>query len=175
MKWFHGLMVGVLGLGLAACGSGSGSSKPGAQAQAGGVNGGQSATATATMIGLAHNPAQGSILVDSTGRTLYLFEHDNGTKSACTGACASVWPALTAGSEPSAGSGVDGSLLGTADGQVANQVTYHGHLLYLFSGDSGPGDVKGVGIPGWYPVSPSGDKVDKEDATTSSSSSGYGY
>jgi len=173
MKWLLGLTVGALGLGLAACGSGSGGSKP-AATQAGGVQGGQGATAT--VVGLAHNPGQGSILVDATGRTLYLFEHDNGTKSACTGACAPVWPALTAGSAPSAGSGVDGSLLGTADGQVPNQVTYHGHLLYHYSGDSGPGDVKGVGIPGWYPVSPSGDKVDKEDATTSStSSSGYGY
>ena len=58
-----------------------------------------------------------------------------------------------------AGRGSDGDIAG----QVAGQVTYHGHLLYTYSGDSAPGDVKGIGIPDWYPVSPSGAKVDKED------------
>jgi predicted lipoprotein with Yx(FWY)xxD motif len=169
MKWVLGVLVGTLGLGLAACGSGSGGSKP--AAQAGGVN--SPPAATAGMVSVAQNPAQGSILVDSQGRTLYLFEHDNGTKSACTGACASVWPALTAAATPGAGAGVDASSLATADGQVPNQVTYHGHLLYHYSGDAAPGDVKGVGIPGWYPVSPSGAKVDKDDK--GSGSSGYGY
>jgi predicted lipoprotein with Yx(FWY)xxD motif len=113
-------------------------------------------------VAVADNPAQGSILVDGQGRTLYLFENDKGTTSACTGACAQVWPALTAAA-PTAGTGADASLLGTASGQVAQQVTYAGHLLYTYSGDAAPGDVKGVGIPGWYPVSPSGAKVDKDD------------
>ena len=113
-------------------------------------------------VAVADNPAQGSILVDGQGRTLYLFEKDNGTTSTCTGACAQVWPALTA-AQPTAGTGADASKLGTANGQVAQQVTYGGHLLYHYSGDAAPGDVKGVGIPGWYPVNPSGAKVDKDD------------
>ena len=57
-------------------------------------------------------------------------------------------------------------------------MTYHGHLLYHYSGDAAPGDVKGVGIPGWYPVGPSGAKVDKDDdapKTSGTNSSGYGY
>lgn len=174
MKWLLGVTVTVLGIGLTGCGGGSGS-KP--AAQAGGVAGGGAAT-----VSVAQNPAQGAILVDPQGRTLYLFEKDDGTKSACTGACASIWPAFTAAGAPSAGSGIDGSSLATASGQVANQVTYHGHLLYHFSGDAAAGDVKGVGIPGWYPVGPKGDKVDKDDApattattASSSGSSGYGY
>ena len=36
----------------------------------------------------------GSILVNSHGRTLYLFKRDSGTTSACTGACAANWPPL---------------------------------------------------------------------------------
>jgi len=36
----------------------------------------------------------GQILVDSQGRTLYLFAKDTGTQSECTGACASAWPPL---------------------------------------------------------------------------------
>jgi len=173
MKWLLGVTVTVLGVGLAACGGSGGK----AATQAGGVGGDGSGTPAAA-VSLAQNAAQGAILVDGQGRTLYLFEKDDGTKSACTGACASIWPAATAAAAPAGGSGVDASALGTASGQVANQVTYHGHLLYRYSGDTAPGDVKGVAIPGWYPVGPSGDKVDHEDApapTPSTGSSGYGY
>ena len=67
------------------------------------------------------------------------------------------------------------SKLATANGQVAQQVTYSGHLLYSYSGDAAPGDVKGVGIPGWYPVSPSGAKVDKDEGKSSGAGSGGGY
>jgi predicted lipoprotein with Yx(FWY)xxD motif len=167
MKWILGLTVAALGIGLTGCGS----DHP-AATQTGGVGGNQ-AGAPAT-VGVAQNPTQGTILVDGQGHTLYLFEKDTGSTSACTGACAQVWPALTATAQPGAGSGVDASKLSTANGQVARQVTYAGHLLYSYSGDSAAGDVKGVGIPGWYPVSPSGAKVDKDDATPSTSSGGYG-
>jgi len=156
MKWILGLTLAALGVGLTGCGAGHSSTS-----QGGGV-GGHRAAAPAT-VSVAQNPAQGAILVDGQGRTLYLFEQDKGTTSACTGACVPVWPALTAAAQPTAGTGVDATKLSTADGQVARQVTYAGHLLYAFSGDRAPGDVKGVGIPGWYPVSPSGAKVDKDD------------
>jgi predicted lipoprotein with Yx(FWY)xxD motif len=162
MKWLLGVTVAVLGIGLAGCGSGSGGNKPTAQAGA------------AAAVSLAQNAAQGPILVDGQGRTLYLFEKDNGTTSACTGACASVWPAATATGTPGAGSGVDGSALATAAGQVPDQVTYHGHLLYRYSGDTAPGDVKGVGIPNWYPVNASGAKVDKADDEKGSTNTTYG-
>jgi len=114
----------------------------------------------------------GRILVDAQGRTLYLFEKDSGTTSACTGACAQIWPAVTAAA-PTAGTGADAALLGTADGQVAHQVTYGGHLLYTYSGDGAPGDVKGTSIPDWYPVNPSGNKVDKDDDQPKSRGDGY--
>jgi predicted lipoprotein with Yx(FWY)xxD motif len=167
MKWILGVTVAALGFGLTACGS----DHP-AATQTGGVGSNQAA-APAT-VGVAQNPAQGTLLVDGRGRTLYLFEKDTGTTSACTGACARVWPAFTAAAQPAAGSGVDISKLSTANGLVAGQVTYAGHLLYSYSGDSAAGDVKGVGIPGWYPVAPSGAKVDKDEATPSSTSGGYG-
>jgi predicted lipoprotein with Yx(FWY)xxD motif len=161
MKWLLGLTA-ALGLTLTACGSGHT-----ATTQAGHVGGGQPGAA----VGVAQNPTQGAILVDGAGRTVYLFEKDNGTTSACTGSCAQVWPAFTAAT-PAAGSGVDAAKLGTADGQVPGQVTYNGHLLYHYSGDTAPGDVHGVGIPNWYPVSPSGEKVDKDD-NHDSSNGGY--
>ena len=165
MKRMLGLTVAALGLTLSACGSG-GSGHP-AASQAGSVGGAQSGAA----VTVAQNPAQGAILVNRAGRTLYLFENDHGTTSACTGACAQIWPGYSAGATPGAGAGVDAGKLATASGQVPSQVTYDGHLLYTFSGDTAPGDVKGVGIPGWYPVSPSGAKVDHGDDAGSSNPS----
>ena len=101
----------------------------------------------------------GDILVGPDGRTLYLFTRDKGTTTACTGTCADNWPPLVA-ADPTAGEGVDEGELGTAQGIEADQVTYHGHLLYYFAGDDGPGDANGVGIPDWFAVDPDGEAVD---------------
>jgi predicted lipoprotein with Yx(FWY)xxD motif len=49
--------------------------------------------------------------------------------------------------------------VGTANGQVPNQVTYFGHLLYYFSGDNNPGDTNGVGRPGWFLLGPRGNQM----------------
>src|SRR5689334_8413461 len=92
------------------------------------------------------NSRLGKILVDSQGRTLYLFQKDSGTKSACTGACATAWPPLTTTGKPTVGSGASASLIGTiARSGGAAQVTYNGHPLYLFVMDKKPGDTNGEG------------------------------
>ena len=109
----------------------------------------------------------GKVLVNGHGQTLYLFEKDKHGKSACYGQCAKFWPpALTTG-KANAGSGVKGSLLGTTkrkDGK--SQVTYNGHPLYAFSGDSKAGQAKGEGSKAfgaeWYVVNAKGKKVDKD-------------
>jgi predicted lipoprotein with Yx(FWY)xxD motif len=56
----------------------------------------------------------GKILVDSQGRSLYLFKADMGTKSACTAACATAWPPLVTNGKPAVGGGASASLVGTA-------------------------------------------------------------
>ncbi len=104
----------------------------------------------------------GNVLVGPNGHTLYLFEKDDDLASACTGGCATVWPALTASGTPSADTGVASSKLTTAHGQVPNHVAYNGHLLYYYAGDTAEGDVNGTSIPSWYPVNPAGDKVDRD-------------
>jgi predicted lipoprotein with Yx(FWY)xxD motif len=121
--------------------------------------------------------ALGKILVDSQGKTLYLFEQDTGTTSTCSGGCAAGWPPLRASGKPKAGSGAKVSLLGTtprSDGKP--QVTYNGHPLYYYSGDSEAGDTNGQNVDAfgaeWHVLSPSGDAV---TAATSSSSGGNGY
>ena len=107
------------------------------------------------------NSKYGSILTDANGMTLYMFLNDTSTTSTCTGACATLWPALLTNGNPVAGTGVDGTKLGTTtrpDGTV--QVTYNGHPLYYFSSDKAAGDTNGQGIKSiWYVVSPAGDAI----------------
>src|SRR4051794_31053304 len=109
--------------------------------------------------------AANGMLADAEGRTLYLWEADQGDQSACDGACAQAWPPLTTDGKPAAGAGVDAGLLGTskrADGTLG--VTYAGHPLYYFSGDQAAGDANGKGSDGfgakWWPVAPDGAAVD---------------
>ena len=106
----------------------------------------------------------GKILVDSQGRSLYLFKQDAGNKSTCSGECASAWPPLIAKGKPTAGRGAQASMLGTVkrdDGSM--QVTYHGHPLYLFAGDQQPGQVSGEGSTAfgapWLALSASGNQI----------------
>ena len=111
----------------------------------------------------------GKILVDSRGRTLYLFKKDKGKKSACSGACAQFWPPLRTSGKPKAGSGAKASLLGTAkrsDGKP--QVTYNGHPVYGFVMDKKAGDTNGEGVTAfgakWFAISASGKQVSPKSA-----------
>ncbi len=108
----------------------------------------------------------GQILVDGSGRTLYLFEAESTKAATCSGACAQTWPPFLTSGSPHLGSGGKQSLLGTmrrSDGTL--QVMYNGHLLYYFAGDTKPGDTKGEGLnsfgAGWDAVSPAGDKIER--------------
>jgi predicted lipoprotein with Yx(FWY)xxD motif len=111
----------------------------------------------------------GRVLVDSHGRTLYIWAHDKGSKSTCYGDCAAYWPPVMTSGKPRAVGGAKASLLGTTrrkDGRM--QVTYKGHPLYGFVQDKKPGDVKGEGLTGfggrWDPVSAGGKAVTKESS-----------
>ncbi len=106
----------------------------------------------------------GKILVDSQGRTLYLFKKDTGPKSTCFGACASAWPPFRTSAAPKAGSGVTASLLGTTTRSDGNdEVTYNGHPLYYYVGDQKAGDTNGQDLnqfgAAWYVLSPAGNQI----------------
>jgi predicted lipoprotein with Yx(FWY)xxD motif len=96
-------------------------------------------------------------LTDSTGRTLYLYTRDKGTKSECYGACAKVWPPLTT-TGPVTISGkytVQRDLGVTTRTDGTKQVTYGGHPLYYYAGDTAPGQTKGQGVAGvWFLIGP---------------------
>jgi predicted lipoprotein with Yx(FWY)xxD motif len=159
-------LIPLAALAVAACGGG-GSAATAATPK---TTSGASAT-----VGVA-NTSLGSILVNSTGHTLYLFKADSGTMSACTGACASAWPPLLAKGTPTAGSGLTASKLGTITRPGGTQqVTYNGHPLYLFINDTKPGQTTGQGLTefgaAWFALTPSGSQA---AAPASSSGSGGG-
>jgi predicted lipoprotein with Yx(FWY)xxD motif len=169
--------VPLAALAVAGCGSNSYNNSSGTMAQ-------KTASARAATVGVA-NGSLGKMLVDSQGRTLYLFQKDSGGKSACFGACATAWPPLSASGKPTVGSGLNASLIGTtprSDGKP--QVTYNGHPLYTFVMDQSPGDVNGQGVnafgASWFTVNPAGDQVTTQASSSSGSTSssgggGYGY
>jgi predicted lipoprotein with Yx(FWY)xxD motif len=118
----------------------------------------------------------GKILVDSRGRTLYLFKKDTGPRSRCSGSCAVAWPPLLATGRRVAGTGVKGSKLGTtrrSDGK--KQVVYNRHPLYRFAGDKKPGNTNGQGLSAfgarWFALTPAGNQA---SAPASSSGGGGG-
>ncbi len=94
------------------------------------------------------------VLVNSQGRTLYYLSSDTPTASTCTGACASLWPPLLQPSgTPTLAPGISGSLQVIQDPNGA-QVTYNGHPLYTFAGDTKAGEVRGDGLPQVFPSGP---------------------
>ncbi|MEV4558558.1 hypothetical protein AB0K51_16430 [Kitasatospora sp. NPDC049285] len=102
------------------------------------------ATSVGVQISLASVGRLGPILVDATGRTLYLFGADTTVHAGCLGDCARSWPPVTTPGFPVAGPGIDDGLLGAAalpDGTA--QVLYKGHPLYRYTGDHGPGETTG--------------------------------
>jgi predicted lipoprotein with Yx(FWY)xxD motif len=148
--------VGALVAGCGSSGGGGIYSAGGPASTDGGPTGAATVTGASTELGM--------ILVDGSGRTLYLFEKDQPDQSACAGACAAAWPVDQSSGTPKAGGGVKASLLGTiqrSDGTT--QVTYNHHPLYYYSGDSGAGQQNGQGLNAfgatWFVVAPAGGKV----------------
>ena len=127
----------------------------------------------------AQSSKYGQILVDGSGRTLYLLTADTSSQSTCYSACAGVWhPDTTTG--PPASSGVTASMVGTtARTDNTTQVTYNGHPLYTYTGDAKSGDVNGQGIATfggiWYVVGIDGKAVTSAPSGSSSSGGGSNY
>ena len=95
-----------------------------------------------------------TILIDATGRSLYLFTNDEPKVSNCTGACAVAWPPLTTVEDPTAGEGISADRLGTADREDGTkQVTFDGNPLYYYANDKKSGDSLGQDTDGtWYVI-----------------------
>jgi predicted lipoprotein with Yx(FWY)xxD motif len=83
-------------------------------------------------------------LVAPDGHTLYANTADSPSHLICTGQCLQIWPPLYG--TPKAGTGVKASALGTIKRGSNSQVTFNGHPLYEFSGDSSAGSMRGNGV-----------------------------
>jgi predicted lipoprotein with Yx(FWY)xxD motif len=82
-----------------------------------------------------------TVLTNVGGFTLYWFAPDTPTRSACYGTCAGYWPPVTG--TPSAGPGVTGRLGTIKRSDGTTQVTYDGHPLYTYVGDTAPSQAFG--------------------------------
>ncbi len=155
--------LGVALLAAACSSSGSGSSSSSSSASAAAAAPASSAGSSSTVI-TTKASSGGSFLTNGAGRAVYLFMADSSGKSACDGACAAAWPPVIATGQPTAAGSAQASDLGTitrSDG--TKQVTYDGHPLYYFEGDTGPGMDRGQGVDGfgakWWLVAPSGSSI----------------
>ena len=175
--------VGLMGLiALAGCGSSSTTSST-TEATSGSTpaSGGGGAT-----IDVADNPKLGEVLVDSQGKTVYMFEKDDeADESYCNGSCAKVWPPVTTMGQPTAGSGISSSKLTSFkrdDGST--QVAFAGHPLYTYVKDEDTEDAYGNGLDQfgaeWYALHPTGQTAedsgmsDDESSNDKSDDSGGG-
>jgi predicted lipoprotein with Yx(FWY)xxD motif len=134
------LLLAVVALVLAACGSSSGDS---------GSSGAKAIVAS------AQKAKVGRVVVDAQGRTLYRFTAEAQGRPVCTGACVSTWPPATVAS--ASGLPAHVATVRRDDGKL--QLTYDGHPLYRYSGDSSTADANGQGVGGqWYVVKAGGSR-----------------
>ena len=138
--------------------------------------GGRTAPSSPAVVRVAFNKTlKKTIVVDGSGRTLYMFTLDTrGVAALCTPTgpwgtdCPMLWPPLTSTGAPLAAKGINASLLGITkrtDGKP--QVTYNRHPLYYYHGgfgapgtDKKPGDVQGQNFfSSWYVLSPKGTPI----------------
>jgi predicted lipoprotein with Yx(FWY)xxD motif len=118
---------------------------------------------TGITIKAADNSDLGTILFDGKDGPVYLFDKETSDRSECYGDCARAWPPVVTDGSPRAGRGAQAAKLGTTqrrDGTM--QVTYAGHPLYYYEGDS-PGEVRCNDVEEfgglWLVLDPSGKTV----------------
>jgi len=107
----------------------------------------------------------GRSLSIATGLTLYAFTRDSRDKDKCVAISGALpfWPAYTTTGKPTAGPGVNASLLGTIKLGSREQVTYDGRPLFEYAQNNDPGATGYIGTPEfggtWDAVSPTGKAV----------------
>jgi predicted lipoprotein with Yx(FWY)xxD motif len=129
------------------------------------ATGGSKSTTSTVTVSTRSVSGLGTILVNSAGKTLYLFAPDKRKKVTCFKTCAKIWPPLKlpVGAKIVAKGSAKQALLGSdKDAAVAGGrvVTYNHWPLYTYLGDPKPGVAAGqaLNLNGglWYVLSPSG-------------------
>jgi predicted lipoprotein with Yx(FWY)xxD motif len=165
-RWWVVPGIAAAAVVLAACGSNSTPPPSSASNPAGAL----ASVAIKTM-----STSKGTVLVTPTGLTLYWFANDTATQSNCNGSCASYWRPLLGTAVAASGTSLPHGFgtIKRADGQT--QITYDGHPLYTYTGDTTSGEVNGNGLDAsggmWWAITPTGSEL---GASTASSNSGSG-
>lgn len=157
-----GLAILALGALLTSCGGGATTTPTTPAATSPAVTSPAPTTPAAAAELKTASSRAGQIVVDAKGMSVYLFTNDvkDSGKSACTGACVALWPAVTTTADAPAVEGVTGKVgtMPIADGK--KQVTINGLPVYYYAEDKAAGDVKGQGFGGvWYLVDPAGEMI----------------
>jgi predicted lipoprotein with Yx(FWY)xxD motif len=132
-----------------------------AESSASSSSGASSSASTDALLATADTDL-GTIVVDSAGKTVYMFDKDvqGSGVSNCSGQCLVAWPPVVASSATPQVDGVTGPV-GTItrdDGTV--QATLNGWPLYYWQNDKAPGDTTGQGVMGvWWVLSADGARV----------------
>ena len=159
---------------------GSGSTAPTAKATSGSSSSSTPASSSGAMIKTASATVKGqsvTLLTDAQGRTLYYFTADTPTTSACTGTCGQTWPPLlaTGSASPTSATTLTGNLTMQTTGN-GKQIEYNGHLLYTYSGDTGPAQTNGEGLFGkWFVATSDLATGNGSAGSNSNSNSGSSY
>jgi predicted lipoprotein with Yx(FWY)xxD motif len=145
----------------------SSSPKPGSTASA-------SASAAAAAVGLKTEKVGGvTVLTNAKGFTLYTFAPDTAKKSACNGACAAAWPPVKAPAT------VKTPYATIKRSGGSTQLTFRGHPLYTFTGDTAAHQAHGNGVNAfgglWHVAPVSGSKAPAGGSSHGSGGGGYGY
>jgi len=82
-----------------------------------------------------------TVLTNAKGFTLYSFAPDTPATSKCYGSCAAYWPPVTG--TAAAGQGLPGRVGTIKRTDGSEQLTYNGHPLYTYIGDTAPGQARG--------------------------------
>jgi predicted lipoprotein with Yx(FWY)xxD motif len=132
---------------LAACGSSGGSDSPAAAPPAATSSTSASGSSGSGSVLSAQSTGLGTILVDSRGRTVYVFANDKANVSNCDAACAANWPPVSAPTPlPASLPGVSGAIGMATRSDGSHQLSVAGHPVYTFTGDSAAGQTNGQGI-----------------------------
>jgi predicted lipoprotein with Yx(FWY)xxD motif len=125
------------------------------------------------------NNTLGLLLVDSAGRTIYMFAMDKVGVSNCVGSCVTYWPPVVATSpSPAAPAGATATFgsLKRADGTL--QLTVNGLPAYTYAADPGPGATTGQGQNSngglWYVIGAAGSGITMAAPSASASKSAGG-
>jgi predicted lipoprotein with Yx(FWY)xxD motif len=170
-----GAIAAAAAVAVVGCSAASGGEKPGGTSSSPAASAPASTTATIKTGAVSGVP----VLTNAKGFTLYWFSPDTPTTSKCNGACTSHWPPVTAPATAAAGIAGRFNVITRSDGSA--QVTFDGHPLYTFAGDSAPGQAAGNGLDVdggiWHWAKLSGGSAPASGSSSSSSSGngGYGY